>query len=96
MIEPIVFLGRLVTFDDGKVIDDGALYVGADEKIAAVQKASDPAPEGFDGARRVRTGGAIYPSLRGRSGPWNSGWWARERAGLRSSTSRSNGTSWCA
>jgi 5-methylthioadenosine/S-adenosylhomocysteine deaminase len=63
MIEPIVFLGRLVTFDDGKVIDDGALYIGADEKIAAVQKASDPAPEGFDGARRVRTGGAIYPGL---------------------------------
>jgi len=63
MIEPIVFLGRLVTFDDGKVIDGGALYVGADETIAAVQKASDPAPEGFDGARRVRTGGAIYPGL---------------------------------
>lgn len=63
MIEPIVFLGRLVTFDEGKVIDDGALYVGADETIAAVQKASDPAPEGFDGARRVKTGGAIYPGL---------------------------------
>ncbi len=63
MIEPIVFLGRLVTFDDGRVIDDGALYIGADEKIAAVQKASDPAPEGFDGARRVGTNGAIYPGL---------------------------------
>jgi cytosine/adenosine deaminase-related metal-dependent hydrolase len=63
MIEPIVFLGRLVTFDDGQVIDDGALYIGADETIAAVQKASDPAPEGFGGARRVKTGGAIYPGL---------------------------------
>lgn len=63
MIDPIVFLGRLVTFDDGKVIDDGALYIGADEKIAAVQKAGDPPPEGFDGARRVRTGGNIYPGL---------------------------------
>lgn len=63
MIDPIVFLGRLVTFDDGKVIDDGALYIGPDETIAAVQKASDPPPEGFDGARRVRTGGAIYPGL---------------------------------
>jgi cytosine/adenosine deaminase-related metal-dependent hydrolase len=63
MAEPIVFLGRLVTFDDGKVINDGALYVGADEKIAAVQKAGDPPPEGFDDARRVKTGGAIYPGL---------------------------------
>jgi 5-methylthioadenosine/S-adenosylhomocysteine deaminase len=63
MIEPIVFQGRLVTFDDGRVIDDGALYIGADEKIAAVQKADDPAPAGFDDARRIETGGAIYPGL---------------------------------
>jgi 5-methylthioadenosine/S-adenosylhomocysteine deaminase len=63
MIEPIVFLGRLVTFDDGRVIENGALYVGADEKIAGVQAAADPPPDGFDGARRVRTGGAIYPGL---------------------------------
>ncbi len=63
MIEPIVFLGRLVTFDAGRVVDEGALYVGADEKIAAVQPAADPPPEGFEGARRVRTHGAIYPGL---------------------------------
>lgn len=63
MIEPIVFLGRLVTFDDGRVIEDGALYIGADEKFAAVQAASDPPPDGFEDARRIRTGGAIYPGL---------------------------------
>ncbi len=45
------------------MIDNGALYIGADEMIAAVQKASDPAPSGFDDARRVSTGGVIYPGL---------------------------------
>jgi 5-methylthioadenosine/S-adenosylhomocysteine deaminase len=63
MIEPIAFLGRLVTFDKGKVIEDGAIYIGEDEKIAALQAASDPPPKGFEKARRVRTGGAIYPGL---------------------------------
>ena len=43
------------------MIDDGALYIGADELIAAVQNASDPAPNGFGDVRRVSTGGAIYP-----------------------------------
>ena len=63
MIEPIAFLGRLVTFDKGKVIEDGAIYIGEDEKIAALQAAADPPPKGFEKARRVRTGGAIYPGL---------------------------------
>ncbi|HWJ43556.1 MAG TPA: amidohydrolase family protein [Solirubrobacterales bacterium] len=63
MIEPIAFLGRLVTFDEGKVIEDGAIYIGEDEKIAALQRAADPPPKGFGKARRVRTGGAIYPGL---------------------------------
>lgn len=38
VIAPLVLLGRLVTFDEhATVIDDGALYIGADELIAAVQ-----------------------------------------------------------
>jgi 5-methylthioadenosine/S-adenosylhomocysteine deaminase len=62
--DPLVLLGRLVTFDPAQpVIDEGALYIGADELIAAVQKASDAAPNGFGNARRVSTGGAIYPGL---------------------------------
>jgi cytosine/adenosine deaminase-related metal-dependent hydrolase len=64
VIDPLVLLGKLVTFDESStVIDDGALYIGPDEKIAAVQKRSDPAPVGFDGARRVETKGVIYPGL---------------------------------
>ena len=61
---PLVLTGRVVTFDeDQPEIDDGAVYIGADELIAAVQPRTAPAPAGFDGARKVRTGGAIYPGL---------------------------------
>ena len=64
MTDPLVLLGRLVTFDPARpMIDDGALYIGGDELIAAVQTASDPAPDGFRDVRRVSTGGAIYPGL---------------------------------
>jgi len=64
MTPPLVLTGRVVTFDEGQPqIDDGALYIGADELIAAVQPRTAPAPAGFDGARRVRTGGVIYPGL---------------------------------
>jgi 5-methylthioadenosine/S-adenosylhomocysteine deaminase len=64
MTPPLVLTGRVVTFDeDQPQIDDGAVYIGADELIAAVQKRTAPAPAGFDGARRVRTGGVIYPGL---------------------------------
>jgi 5-methylthioadenosine/S-adenosylhomocysteine deaminase len=62
--DPLVLRGKLVTFDpDLPVIDKGALYIGADEKIAAVQPASAPAPAGFETARSVSTGGVIYPGL---------------------------------
>jgi 5-methylthioadenosine/S-adenosylhomocysteine deaminase len=61
---PLVLTGRVVTFDEAQpLFDDGAVYIGADELIAAVQPRKDPAPAGFDGARVVRTGGAIYPGL---------------------------------
>ena len=64
MTDPLVLLGRLVTFDEDKpVIPDGALYIGADELIHAAQDAGATPPPGFDGARRVHTGGAIYPGL---------------------------------
>ena len=57
MIDPLVLTGRVVTFDEEQPeIDDGAVYVGADELIAAVRPRSAPAPPGFDGAREVRTG----------------------------------------
>jgi 5-methylthioadenosine/S-adenosylhomocysteine deaminase len=57
-------LGRLVTFDPERPeVRDGALYIDADERIAAVQRRTDPAPVGFESARRVRTGGVIYPGL---------------------------------
>ncbi len=62
--DPLVLLGRLVTFDPARpVIESGALYIGADELIAAVQQSGDPPPPGFDDARRVSTEGAIYPGL---------------------------------
>jgi 5-methylthioadenosine/S-adenosylhomocysteine deaminase len=64
MITPLVLTGRVVTFDEAQPeIDDGAVYIGADELIAAVQPRTDKAPPGFDGARTVRTGGVIYPGL---------------------------------
>ncbi len=64
MTDPIVLHGRIVTFDPAQpVVEHGALYIGADEKIAAVQPASAPAPEGFAGARTLATGGVIYPGL---------------------------------
>jgi 5-methylthioadenosine/S-adenosylhomocysteine deaminase len=64
MADPLVLTGRVVTFDDAQPeLDDGAVYIGADELIAAVQPRTAPAPPGFDGARKVRTGGVIYPGL---------------------------------
>jgi 5-methylthioadenosine/S-adenosylhomocysteine deaminase len=64
MDSPLVLTGRVVTFDeDQPEIDDGAVYIGADELIAAVQARTAPAPPGFGSARLVRTGGAIYPGL---------------------------------
>jgi 5-methylthioadenosine/S-adenosylhomocysteine deaminase len=64
MIAPIVLTDRVVTFDEAQPeLDDGAVYIGADELIAAVQPRKDKAPPGFEGARKVRTGGVIYPGL---------------------------------
>lgn len=63
-ITPLILYGRIVTFDDdSRVIADGALYIGADERIAAVQERRAPAPAGFDDAPVVESGGTIYPGL---------------------------------
>lgn len=58
---PLVLLGDVVTMD-GEPIRSGAVYLRAGE-IVAVQRADVPAPAGFETARRVETGGAIYPGL---------------------------------
>jgi 5-methylthioadenosine/S-adenosylhomocysteine deaminase len=63
-ITPLVLHGKLVTFDPARpVIEDGALYIGADERIAAVQGRSEPAPSGFEAAPRLETKGCVYPGL---------------------------------
>jgi hypothetical protein len=49
MTDALVLLGRLVTFDLARPeVEDGALYIGADERVAAVQSRSDPAPAASD------------------------------------------------
>lgn len=64
MADPIVLQGRIVTFDPQQpVVENGALYIGTDEKIVAVKPAGAPSPDGFAGARTLATGGVIYPGL---------------------------------
>ena len=59
-----VLTGRVVTMDDAStVIDDGAVWVGEDGRIAQVAERGAGAPAGFDGAPVVRTRGTIYPGL---------------------------------
>jgi 5-methylthioadenosine/S-adenosylhomocysteine deaminase len=55
--------GRVVTMDDKKhVVDDGVVYVRAGS-IAAVQKAQEPPPDGFEDIKVLETKGTIYPGL---------------------------------
>ena len=64
MTDPLVLSGRVVTFDPAHPqIDAGAVYIGSDELIAAVQPASAPPPPGFEKVKAVKTGGTIYPGL---------------------------------
>jgi cytosine/adenosine deaminase-related metal-dependent hydrolase len=54
---------RVVTMnDDLEVLAPGRVYV-RDAHIDAVQPADAPAPDGFEDAPIVRTGGTIYPGL---------------------------------
>jgi 5-methylthioadenosine/S-adenosylhomocysteine deaminase len=60
----LVVTGTIVTFDPARrVLDDGAVYVGDDGVIAAVQARTAPPPNGFAAARRVETRGVVYPGL---------------------------------
>lgn len=55
-IQPLVIYGRVVTMDaENALLGDGAVYIGADELIHAVQGRGDPAPAGFASACRVET-----------------------------------------
>jgi cytosine/adenosine deaminase-related metal-dependent hydrolase len=49
--------------DASTVIEDGAVWIGADGRIALVAERGAAAPAGFDGAAVVETGGTIYPGL---------------------------------
>src|SRR5947199_860179 len=60
---PLIVRGHLVTFDNGKVIEDGALYVDVNGVIAAVASHDAAAPAGFDQATEVDTGGLVFPGL---------------------------------
>ncbi len=61
---PLMVTGHLVTFDDAQPeIPDGALYIDVQGVIQAVQRRTDPAPSGFEGAATVDTGGVVYPGL---------------------------------
>jgi len=65
-LDPYVLLGRVVTMDRTQgqscVLDDAAIYV-LEGRIADIAKATQPPPQGFEGAAKVRTGGTIYPGL---------------------------------
>ena len=60
----VVLRGTVVSFDaTHRVLDDGAVYVGDDGRLAAVAPASDPAPAGFANASGSTRGAVIYPGL---------------------------------
>src|SRR5688500_18673102 len=58
---PLVLFGRIVPVE-GEPINDDALYL-AEERIVAVQKRGDDAPDGFEDATKVETKGTIYPGM---------------------------------
>src|SRR5688572_22739709 len=60
----LILTGTVVTMDPARPsIDKGAVYVGDDGSIEAVQEAREPAPPGYTSAARVTTRGVIYPGL---------------------------------
>ncbi len=59
-----VLEGEVATMDPGRpVVPAARVYVDDHGSITAVQGAGERAPEGFDAAPRVRTGGVVYPGL---------------------------------
>src|SRR6201996_2086955 len=61
--EPLVVRGHLVTFDNGAVIEDGALYIDVNGVIQGVAPRASAPPAGFDKAAEVDTGGLLFPGL---------------------------------
>ena len=61
--EPLVVRGHLITFDNGNVIEDGALYIDVNGVIQGVAPRTAAPPAGFDNAADVDTGGLVYPGL---------------------------------
>jgi 5-methylthioadenosine/S-adenosylhomocysteine deaminase len=60
----LVLLGTVTTFDpELPVAADAAVYVDEDGRIEALRPAGAAPPAGYEDARRVRTGGVIYPGL---------------------------------
>jgi hypothetical protein len=60
---PYALEGKIVTMDKNyKVLERGVIYI-KDGKIAAVQPANQPPPEGFKNCPVIRTGDTIYPGL---------------------------------
>ena len=60
----LVLLGTVTTFDpELPVAADAAVYVDEDGRIEALQPAGAAPPAGYEDARRVRTGGVIYPGM---------------------------------
>ena len=60
----LILTGEVVTFDPKRPhLAAGAVCIGDDGIIAAVQEAAAPPPPGFENARRVDTQGTIYPGL---------------------------------
>ena len=57
----MVVFGKIVPMH-GEAIDNGVLYLRRG-LIVAVRKRTDPAPDGFEAAPRIETGGVIYPGL---------------------------------
>jgi cytosine/adenosine deaminase-related metal-dependent hydrolase len=63
-VTPLVLTGTVVTYDDAQpVVRDGAVYLGAEGDIDAVQPRRRRPPAGFARARRVATAGVITPGL---------------------------------
>jgi cytosine/adenosine deaminase-related metal-dependent hydrolase len=58
---PLILRGTVVPMN-AEPIANGAIYI-ADGQITAVADADVPAPDGFEEARTVNTGGVIYPGL---------------------------------
>jgi len=55
--------GKVVTFNEtSEIIDDGVLYIRGNT-IIAVQKYTDPAPEGFSKTKAINCGGTLYPGM---------------------------------